>query len=513
MAIGMGACTAGTYTVDGKINGELHSAGIGASDFHGASGRVLFQESPVFGGPPGTRNATSAMYGAFNLLPPDKDVPYVLTDLFDPTGNSITVRSMRDNLTNISDVDVASWTSIQDFVFRNNQTIAPELLRDEGYHNYLEDGLQILGLTLFSITALMCLASAIWIIINRNHAVLRAAQPQFLLPICLGSLLQASCLLMISFDESDGLSVETLSRLCVAIPWCFIMGSNITYCALFGKLWRVNKVLQFRRVTIQTWKVLIPAFILFLVSLVVLLLFSLLTDYGWQRVIVDDFSGESMGFCASSDATAKPWSWFTAVLITSGLPILFALTMAWKTKDVEDSFSESWWIFSMVFVQLQALIVGIPLVAMLKKTSTNGRYVGITLLMWTISTSSVVLIMLPKVLAFYNIYGAKTAQRGARHGTRVTGIGQEHGSNGAQSLLSNGRPSGVSSGWGRSKGSEAHSDLEAISESPNNGDAGNTAPDAATIDLEKDGRVDSQEVGSDSCPDSAKEGVTTISVS
>jgi hypothetical protein len=74
------------------------------------------------------------------------------------------------------------------------------------------------------------------------------------------------------------------------------------------------------------------------------------------------------------------------------------------------------------FCSSQSLIVGIPLVSILKAVSTDGRYLGLVLLMATFSVSSTVVIMLPKVLAFYEIYGGQTALRGTRVGTRVTGL-------------------------------------------------------------------------------------------
>jgi hypothetical protein len=62
-------------------------------------------------------------------------------------------------------------------------------------------------------------------------------------------------------------------------------------------------------------------------------------------------------------------------------------------------------------------------VSILKTVSTDGRYLGMVLLITTFSVSSTVVIMLPKVLAFCEIYGGKTALRGTRvAGTRVTGL-------------------------------------------------------------------------------------------
>jgi hypothetical protein len=114
----------------------------------------------------------------------------------------------------------------------------------------------------------------------------------------------------------------------------------------------VNKVLQFARVKVQTWKIVVPMFVMFISSMVVLAIWTAVETYGWVRLTVDELSGETYGRCGALD-DSDSWLWFVAVMLTSGFPVVMALVMAWKTKDVEDSFSESWWIFSLVFVQLQ----------------------------------------------------------------------------------------------------------------------------------------------------------------
>lgn len=130
------------------------------------------------------------------------------------------------------------------------------------------------------------------------------------------------------------------------------MRRNLTHLKCFNiQLWRVNKVLQFARVKIKTWKIAIPITGLFLSSLIILAVWTVIIDFGWYRTVINDFTGESYGTCGNPDDDS--WGWFIATLLTSGIPIVLALVMAWKTKDVEDSFSESWWIFSLVFVQLQ----------------------------------------------------------------------------------------------------------------------------------------------------------------
>jgi hypothetical protein len=75
--------------------------------------------------------------------------------------------------------------------------------------------------------------------------------------------------------------------------------------------------------------------------------------------------------------------------------------MAWKTKDVDDAFSESRWIFIMILVQLEVLLFALPLIPLLHDVATDARYIGYALLIWTFPTTALCLILGPHVYAYY----------------------------------------------------------------------------------------------------------------
>jgi hypothetical protein len=354
MSVGLGACLAegslGNST--GVLDGLAHVMGIQESRFAGASGRVEFGKSTVFGEGGvqdghrnGVRQVASGLYGAFNLFPHGTEQPCVLTDLLDQTHYSRTAQVI-SNGTN----GTAGWIEVVPFLFRNGSTAGPEPYRDPGESNYLDPTTRIIFLTLFSITAFLSIASAAWVFAYRDHTVVRASQPHCLLPICMGALLEATCIVLSSFDESYGVPVETLSNLCTAMPWCFVVGNDMIYCALFVKLWKVNKVLQFSRVTIQTWRILVPVIVLFVATIVLMICWTVFVDYSWVRTVTDEITGESYGACSGD---GEFWGWMGAILVVIFIPIVLALVMAWKTKDVVDSYSESRWIFTLVLVQCQ----------------------------------------------------------------------------------------------------------------------------------------------------------------
>jgi hypothetical protein len=235
MSIGIGACLAGSQ---GGIDGLSHLRGIQSSNFAGASGRVVYGESTLSNGY-GVRNISSVMFAAYNLFSSGGNTSFVLTELMDPSNNSVTAMNKSTS---------KGWISLEDFVFADGRTVGPDLLvwADP---NFLSHELQVVGFLSFTLVAAAAIASSCWIAVNRNHQVLRAAQPSFLFCVCNGALLQSFTILFSSFDESNGLTEEQLSKLCVAGPWSFMLGHILVYGGLFAKVrvasWLLLPVLLF----------------------------------------------------------------------------------------------------------------------------------------------------------------------------------------------------------------------------------------------------------------------------
>ena len=218
----------------------------------------------------------------------------------------------------------------------------------------------------------------------------------------------------------------------------------LIYClqfVLLKQLWRVNKVLQFSRRKISATAVAGPMVALLLATIVVLAAWTLYDPLSWVRVEVNEISGESIARC---DSDAMPiFVPLLAVLVF--VPTLLTCIMAWKTKDVDETFTESAWIFTLILLvgttvsslktpdavvylidekyriiisvgthliifllslqQIQVILVAIPVVVILRDVSTEGRYMGLVLLIWTFPMSTVILIMGPKFVAYFRATG------------------------------------------------------------------------------------------------------------
>jgi hypothetical protein len=109
------------------------------------------------------------------------------------------------------------------------------------------------------------------------------------------------------------------------------------------------------------------------------------------------------------------------------LPSILTAVMAWKTKDIDGSYSESYWIFIMNLVQLEITLVAVPMIIVLRDVSTDARYIGFILLVWTFPMSTLLLIFVPKFLAHYHATHGngnvrRKSKRGEVQGIRVSGL-------------------------------------------------------------------------------------------
>ena len=108
-------------------------------------------------------------------------------------------------------------------------------------------------------------------------------------------------------------------------------------------------MLQFKRTRIKVQQVLWPSLLLIACAVVILSVWTASGDFGWERREVDDLSGESIGRCRGE----KTLYYLVPVGIICVIPTLLTGLMAKKTRDVDDLYSESKWIFSLILVQIQ----------------------------------------------------------------------------------------------------------------------------------------------------------------
>jgi hypothetical protein len=163
------------------------------------------------------------------------------------------------------------------------------------------------------------------------------------------------------------------------------------------QLWRVNKVLQFSCQRVLIRHITGPMVVVFLAALLVLSLWMGLDPLRWERVEINDVTGESIGECTCNNFLP----FIIPLIILVLIPACSTAFMAWKTIDVDDQYAESKWIFILILLQLEVVIVSVPMVIVLRDVSTTGRYLGFFLCCGFCPMSAILSIMLPKYLAYH----------------------------------------------------------------------------------------------------------------
>jgi hypothetical protein len=161
-------------------------------------------------------------------------------------------------------------------------------------------------------------------------------------------------------------------------------------------------------------------------SLFVLALWTILDALKWERVELDSESGENIGRCTCNNELA----YLGPLVVFIAIPLCLTAMMAQKTSDVDDAYSEGQWIYVLLVIHLEAIIVALPIVYILRDISTDARFFGFMTMLWVFPISTLGIVALPKVTSCWNdLYGSKEqpAKRGARCGnTVVTGVNTEN---------------------------------------------------------------------------------------
>jgi hypothetical protein len=157
-------------------------------------------------------------------------------------------------------------------------------------------------------------------------------------------------------------------------------------------------------------------------SLVVLAFWTFQDPLQWERFVIDPDTGDSIGHCACENELAYLGPLVALILI----PLFLTAIMARKTSDVDDAYSEGHWIYVLLVIQLEAIIVALPVVSLLRDVSTNARYFGFVVMLWVFPMSTLGVIIAPKVInCLRDVYGCKksSGRRGEQtREVRVSGV-------------------------------------------------------------------------------------------
>jgi hypothetical protein len=70
-------------------------------------------------------------------------------------------------------------------------------------------------------------------------------------------------------------------------------------------------------------------------------------DLGWTRTEIDEVTGASAGMCDRQGTQYEIANW-----VLFFIPVALSAIMAWKTLDIDYSYSESKWVLALILVHL-----------------------------------------------------------------------------------------------------------------------------------------------------------------
>jgi hypothetical protein len=197
---------------------------------------------------------------------------------------------------------------------------------------------------------------------------------------------------------------------------------SLTAMPFYCQLWRVDRVLQARRQKVTHFQVMWPVLFLFAGILTILIVWTVIDPWQWEDTEVEGAQPpESKGQCSSDHFLA--FFWPCAVLI--GLPTLLTIFGVWKTKDISQDLSDTSTTFYLVVTQFQAWLLGVPVMAVIGKSSdssVDAVYLGRVLLIWIFAMAPILIVLTPRIYrtVAHRWWPESTKTRGS--GVRVSGL-------------------------------------------------------------------------------------------
>lgn len=252
----------------------------------------------------------------------------------------------------------------------NYFSICPE--RPPEDMNFIPDSLIAFGNAMFGILVVCAALAGAWTYFNREKWVVKISQPFFMYLMLMGVLMSSLTILFLGraeteyrqlqdsatgeLTEEDNPDVRMADAACMAVPWFYGLGFGVTFSAIFAKIQRVKLIflaginMQRKKVTFKD--VMNIMIVMMGVEFALLLSWQLISPFRWERTVTateDGFPTESVGACASELGSY----FFLGIILFHVFCLVFALVLAWQTKDINNEFAESSYLFLTVMFMFQ----------------------------------------------------------------------------------------------------------------------------------------------------------------
>jgi len=279
----------------------------------------------------------------------------------------------------------------------------PPLVEDMNYIGYLRS----LGSVFFGIIAFLSIACAAWTFWYRSNRVVLASQPPFLYMVCVGILILASSIIPLGIDDEKH-SLSACSIACMSFPWLISIGFVTAFSALFSKTWRVvkltNSARHIRRIKVTVSDVMVPFLVLMSLNVAVLLTWTIVdplqyerrasagTD-AWNRVYRSYY-----GSCYDlGDYKGGAIPYVVPIIVINLTVIVIANIQAYRARHIETAYSESKYISLIMLSMLQAWVVGVPILALIRE-NPQATYVVMAMVIFATCMATLLFLFVPKIV-------------------------------------------------------------------------------------------------------------------
>jgi hypothetical protein len=371
-------------------------------DFDGLSGRIRFTEK-------GDRDPTLFVYRLMN---------------WDKNGDIQMIGSFNTRLNEITFTESA--------YFRKGSESKPEEITPPVHSKeYLHEGLKILGyveLALLNLFSILCYG---WMLVNRKHKAVIAAQRPFLNLLVLGCIIASWTILPLTVDEATETIDPNVS--CMVAPWLFSLGFMLSVLALLGKkirLWSIfrNPVGTRLRIGIRKSVALSGIIFVLFVNVIFLTLWTLINPLIWRRIVrvadKHDFPLLSYGACTprNEDNIGTGYA-FVITLIVLHLAAVIALgILNSKIRKMPEEFQEAKYIALLFTAILQLYLLAIP-VFIAAFASPSARFMVLSTFVFFTCFFFLFFVFVPKMeqvrrnLMFRNWQLQQDSRDGVKHST------------------------------------------------------------------------------------------------
>ncbi|KAI2492066.1 hypothetical protein MHU86_22491 [Fragilaria crotonensis] len=285
-------------------------------------------------------------------------------------------------------------TILSPFVFNGGSSERPmELPPIEVSNNDLPLGIQAFMWSLSVLAILASIGFAAWTIWYRQKHVVRSSQPFFLLMLCAGTLLMASCIIPMSLQEP--IPQAGLDAACMATPWLFVLGFGTASSSLLCKSLRINLLfhhsVKMRRKNVTIRDVIYPFVLVSIINVALLISWTATAPLTWIRSDLMNFdkygrSIESVGRCGYTETEADRA--FVGTLFAVNLIfVVIGNYQTYRTRMMPAEFNETSYIGLSMLSVLESLLIGVPMIFLSKerpKVDLVVRSILVTLLCFAI---------------------------------------------------------------------------------------------------------------------------------